>query len=222
MNTRKNKRKSKSRLRRRRRHINRTRKLKGGGLVNNLSQLLRCATAPFSQCMVVLDKAEKLPSSLSDLMSCVDKGSQLLNYCKSIQIDHIPELNPTFEDCKSKLDKMIGLVKENSIIADFTTLWETPNITGEEPLFQKYSGIYTKLVSSMPLSKIASKDNIIIWADWWRSKLEYMITDLTIVLTQIIGIHVGLGSAPAASSAAPNALSAAPAPLSSMRATKRL
>ena len=212
MNTRKNKRKSKSRLRRRR-HINRTRKLKGGGLVDNLSKLLRCAGAPFTQCMVVLDKAENLPSSLSDLTSCVDKGSKLLEYCKSIQIEHIPELIPTFEDCKSKLDKMIGLVKENNIIADFTALWGSRNITDEELLFQKYSRIYT-VVSSLPLTNIASKDNIIIWADWWRSKLEYMITDLTIVLTQIIGRYVGLGSAPAAP--APAAAASAPSAASSM------
>ena len=204
MNTRKNKRKSKYRPRRRR--INRTKKLKGGGWVNNLSQLLRCVTAPATQCMLLLDKAENIPRSLEDLMDCVNKGSQLLEYCNSIKIDHIPELKPTFQyykfqHYKSELDSLIRLVKENRIIEEFKILWDTPNIKGNEPLFEKYSGIYKALASSLPLSNIASKDNIIIWTDWWRSKIEYLITDLTIILTQIIGIHVGLAPAPTATPA---------------------
>ena len=200
MNTRKNKRKSKYRPRRRR--INRTKKLKGGGWVDNLSRVFRCVTAPATQCMLLLDKAENIPRSLEDLMACVNKGSQLLDYCNSIKIDDIPpQLKLTFQNYKSELDSLIRLVKDNRIIEEFKILWDTPNIKGNEPLFEKYSGIYKALASSLPLSNIASKDNIIIWTDWWRSKIEYLITDLTIILTQIIGIHVGLAPAPTATPA---------------------
>jgi hypothetical protein len=220
MNTRKNKRKSKHRPRRRR--INRTKKLKGGGWVKNLSQLLRCVTTPATQCMLLLDKAENIPRSLEDLMDCVNKGSQLLDYCKSIPTSNIPtELSRSFNGCISELSDMITFVKDNNILLDFTTLLQPTSKSSESSndlLFQKYSRIYTA-VSSVQLSDVYSRANVIIFADWWRSKLEYMITVLTTVLTQIIGRFVRLIPDPALAPAPAPAAPAAPSAASSMMTT---
>jgi hypothetical protein len=101
---------------------------------------------------------------------------------------------------------MIGFVNDNNILRDFRTLSvATPESSND--LLQKYSRIYTA-VSSVQLSNVNSIANVIIWADWWRSKLEYMITDLTTVLTQIIGRFVGLtaAAAPPAAAAAANSM----------------
>ena len=207
MNTRKNKRKSNSRLRRRR-PIKRTKKMKGGGpLLETIMKAYRCFNNPVESCASALDTAANIPSSLKALESSLSKGLQLLDYCRSINISNIPmELSTTFNGCISELSEMIGFVKKNNILQDFRTLSnDTPNPSND--LLQKYSRIYTA-VSSVQLSNVNSIANVIIWADWWRSKLEYMITDLTTVLTQIIGRFVGLtaAAAPPAAPAAANSM----------------
>lgn len=208
MNTRKNKRKSNSRLRRRRRRpIKRTKKMKGGGsLLDTIMKAYRCFNNPVETCASAVDTAANIPSSLKALESSLSKGLQLLDYCRSINISNIPiELSTTFNSCISELSQMIGFVNDNNILQDFRTLSvATPKSSND--LLQKYSRIYTA-VSSVQLSNVNSIANVIIWADWWRSKLEYMITDLTTVLTQIIGRFVGLTAAahPAAHPAAPAA-----------------
>jgi hypothetical protein len=208
MNTRKNKRKSNSRLRRRRRPIKRTKKMKGGGpLLETIMKAYRCFNNPVATCASAVDTAANIPSSLQSLESSLSKGLQLLDYCRSINTSKIPiELSTTFNSCISELSQMIGFVNDNNILRDFRTLSvATPESSND--LLQKYSRIYTA-VSSVQLSNVNSIANVIIWADWWRSKLEYMITDLTTVLTQIIGRFVGLtaAAAPPAAAAAANSM----------------
>jgi len=192
-NTIKNKRKSKSRTRR----IKRPNNLKGGGLGDLLKQTYDCWVKPGQSCAMnslsAIDHVAGIPRSISDLTSYIEIAKQLLEFCKRINtegfVSQYGKLISTFQSGIKEIDELIKFVESNNIIRELNS--RTPNKT----VLDFVNSIVQQLRNSNIYEVAIEVDNarkIAIWANWYRSKLENMVSQLTTTLTQINSIHIEL------------------------------
>lgn len=188
-NTIKNKRKSKSRTRR----IKRPNNLKGGGLGGLLKQMYDCYVKPSQSCAVnsfsAIDHVAGMPSSISDLTSYIEIAKQLLEFCKRINTDvfssQYSKLISTFKRGIEELDDMIRFLETNNIIGELNIAKPSENLIG-------FVNEIVQQIRNSSLSDVTNAGKIAIWANWYRSKLENMVSQLTTTLTQINSIHIQL------------------------------
>lgn len=191
-NTIKNKRKFKGRTRCIRSHKN----LKGGGGIGGiLKKMYLCHLNPTFQCAITsfdtLDQVADMPNSLRSLTSYVEIAKKLLEFYKSIDISAIHQLRQcakltsTFKKVTRELEATIEFLEEAHIIRDLA------KPSGNDNLI-KFINVTLQLISTSNLSDVSREGKIAIWANWYRSNLENMISKLTAMLTQINSIYISL------------------------------
>lgn len=220
----KNKRKSKSRTHR----ITRSKNLKGGSVIGILQKAYNCYIAPSKQCAAfAFDSSKKiadLPSSITGLYSYVEIAKQLLIFYLRINIhavnspnySELDKLKLTFKATMYKLKEMISFLETNNIIRELS------NPNPDKKLLDFITYILEE-ISNSRLSDVNDAGKIAIWANWYRSKLENMISKLTAILTLINSIHIELPLNTSPDPAAPDPAATdnsmqAPAPANSMQA----
>ena len=224
-NTIKNKRKYKSRTRR----IKRSKNLKGGSVIDILKKTYSCYMNPFGQCVTTsfdsLEKISGLSSSINVLSSYVEIAKQLLEFYLRINIDslnsphysELDKLKSTFKDTMKELKETISFLETNNIIHQL----DRPN----KKLLHFITVIIVQEISNLSLSGVNTVGKIAIWANWYRSKLENLISQLTAILTQLNSIYIEfpLKTSPAPAAPTPDntmqaPASAMPAPVSATQA----
>jgi len=188
-NTNKNKRKSKFRTVR----IKRPNNLKGGGLGDLLKQTYDCWVKPGQSCAMnslsAIDHVAGIPRSISDLTSYIEIAKQLLEFCKRINtegfVSQYGKLISTFQSGIEELDGMIRFLETNNIIGELKTVNPSENLIG-------FVNEIVQQIRNSSLSDVTNAGKIAIWANWYRSKLENMVSQLTTTLTQINSIHIEL------------------------------
>lgn len=197
-NTIKNKRKIKSRTRciRNRKSVKGGDvKCGGGGIGGILKKMYLCHANPTAQCVITsldrLDQVADMPSSLRSLTSYVEIAKKLLEFYKSIDISAIRQpiqyskLTSTFKKVMRELEETIEFLEEAHIIRDLA------KPSGNDNLI-KFINVTLQTISSSSLSDVSREGKIAIWANWYRSNLENMISKLTVMLTQINSIYISL------------------------------
>ena len=207
----KNKRKYKSRTRR----INRSKNLKGGNVIGILKKTYNCYMNPFGECVKTslnsFEKIDGLSSSINALSSYVKIAKQLLEFYLRINTDalnsphysELDKLKSTFKDTMKELEETISFLETNNIIHQLAS--------PDTKLLDFITVIIVQEISNLRLSDVNTVGKIAIWANWYRSKLENIISQLTAILTQLNSIYIEL---PLKTSPAP----AAPTPDNTMRA----
>lgn len=190
-NTVKNKRKSKSRTCR----ISSRKNLKGGGIGGILKKMYLCYMNPVGQCAITSfdtsDQVAGMPSSISALTSYVEIAKKLLEFYKSIDISAIHQLRQyakltsTFIKVTRELEEMIEFLEEHHVIHHLANPNPSANLID-------FIDVIVQKISNLSLSDVSRAGKIAIWANWYRSKLENMISQLTTMLTQINSIYIGL------------------------------
>ena len=191
-NTIKNKRKSKSRTR----CISSRKNLKGGiALGGVLKKMYLCNANPTAQCVITsldkLDQVADMPSSLTSLTSYVEIAKKLLKFYKRIDTDAISSqysqysnLISTFNRGIKELDDLIRFLETNNIIGELNNA-PSKNLIG-------FITVIVQQIRNSSLSDVTNAGKIAIWANWYRSKLENMVSQLTTTLTQINSIYINL------------------------------
>ena len=206
----KNKRKSKSRTHR----ITRSKNLKGGSVIGILQKAYNCYITPSKQCAAfAFDSSKKiadLPSSITGLYSYVEIAKQLLIFYSRINIhavnspnySELDKLKSSFKVTMDKLKEMISFLETNDIIS---------KLARPDTKFREFITDILQEISNLRLSDVNDARKIAIWANWYRSKLENMISKLTAILTLINSIHIELPLNTSPDPAAPDPAATDPA-----------
>lgn len=167
-------------------------------------------------CSIHPKKIAGLSSSINALYSYVEIAKQLLEFYLRINIDalnsphysELDKLKSSFKVTMKELEEMISFLETNNIIRELAN----PNPNKKILDFITY---ILQEISNLRLSDVNEARIIATWANWYRSKLENMISQLTAILTQINSIYIEL---PLNTSPAPVAPAPAPAPANTMQA----
>ena len=211
-NKRKYKSRRTSRRRRINRTRTRTKKLKGGGggWTNTLNYFLRCykATTPIEHCMnasSIIETAISIPESITKLKTCAEIAQILLHFYDRTNVDAIDskvkpddntyylKLKTRFGVCIEKLKENIDFLLQHDIITELGGLSDDDKSkpSGDDesklqepsPLLQMIKSVVSS-IRGKEFANAGRKTVITIWADWYRSRIEGNIAELTALLTQ--------------------------------------
>ena len=218
----------------------RTKKLKGGGWTNTLNYFLRCykATTLVEHCInssSIIETAISIPESIKKLETCAEIAQILLHFYDRTNFDAIDskvklddntyylKLKTRFGVCIEKLKENIDFLLQHDIITELGGLSDDDKSkpSGDDesklqepsPLLQMIKSVVSS-IRGKEFANAGRKTVITIWADWYRSRIEGNIAELTALLTQfnLFGQLQLMDRSAAAAKAAAKAKAAAAAP----------